>query len=71
MSVEKMTMMNVIGNIVDVDNVLKDIILSGKVELVSALSQIEDNSFVFKVENENLEKVLDLNYITSFSKDKT
>ncbi|MDR7857393.1 V-type ATPase 116kDa subunit family protein [Tissierella sp.] len=70
MSVEKMTMMNVIGNISDVDNVLKDIILSGKVELVSALSQIEDNSFVFKVENENLEKVIDLNYITSFSKDK-
>ncbi|MBU5313652.1 hypothetical protein KQI38_16635 [Tissierella carlieri] len=70
MSVEKMTMMNVIGNISDVDNVLKDIILSGKVDLVSALSQIEDNSFVFNVKDENLEKVIDLNYITSFSKDK-
>lgn len=71
MSVEKMTMMNVIGNMADVDNVLKDIILSGKVDLVSALSQIEDNSFVFNVKDENLEKVIDLNYITSFSKDKT
>ena len=70
MAVEKMTMINVIGNIFDVDNVLKDIILSGKVELVSALSQIEDNSFIFKVEDENLEKVIDLNYITSFQKDK-
>ncbi len=71
MSVEKMTMMNVIGNMADVDNVLKDIILSGKVDLVSALSQIEDNSFVFNVKDENLEKVIDLNYITSFSKDKS
>ena len=71
MAVEKMTMVNVIGNISDADNVLKDIILSGKVELVSALSQIEDNSFVFKVEDENLEKVIDLNYISSFQKDKS
>ena len=70
MAVEKMTMMNIIGNISDVDNVLKDIILSGKVNLVSALSQIEDNSFVFNVKDENLEKVIDLNYITSFSRDK-
>lgn len=65
-----MTMMNIIGNISDVDNVLKDIILSSKVNLVSALSQIEDNSFVFNVKDENLEKVIDLNYITSFSRDK-
>lgn len=70
MAVEKMTMMNIIGNISDVDNVLKYIILSGKVNLVSALSQIEDNSFVFNVKDENLEKVIDLNYITSFSRDK-
>jgi len=70
MAVEKMTMMNIIGNISDVDNVLKDIILSSKVNLVSALSQIENNSFVFNVKDENLEKVIDLNYITSFSRDK-
>ncbi len=65
-----MTMMNIIGDISYVDEVLKDIILSGNVDLVSALSQIEENSFVFNVGDENLEKVLDLNYITSFNKDK-
>lgn len=69
MSVEKMTMMNIIGDINMVDQVLKDIILSGKVDLVSAMSQIEDNSFVFNVGDENLEKALDLNYITTFKKD--
>lgn len=65
-----MDMMNIIGDISYVDEVLKDIILSGNVDLVSALSQIEENSFVFNVGDENLEKVLDLNYITSFNKDK-
>lgn len=70
MSVEKMTMMNIIGDINSVDEVLRDIILSGRVDLVSAMSQIEDNSFVFNVGDENLEKVLDLNYITFFSKDE-
>lgn len=68
-SVEKMTMMNIIGDINSVDEVLKDIVLSGRVDLVSAMSQIEDNSFVFNVGDENLEKVLDLNYITTFKKD--
>lgn len=71
MAVEKMVMMNIIGNISYVDNVLKDIILSNKVDLVSAISQIEDNSFIFNVKDENLEKVIDLNYINSFSKNKS
>lgn len=70
MAVEKMTMMNVIGNVSYVDNVLKDLILSGKVDLVSALSQIEENSFVFNVNDKNLEKAIDLNYISTFPKDK-
>lgn len=71
MSVENMTMMNIIGNITDVDNVLKSMLLSNKIDLVSALSQIEDNSFLFKVKDDNIEKVIDLNNITSFQKDNS
>ncbi|OLS03636.1 V-type ATP synthase subunit I [Tissierella creatinophila] len=69
MAVEKMLMMNVIGRIEDVDSVLADIILSEKVELVSAQSQIEANNFVFKLKDENIDKAIDLNYITEFEKD--
>lgn len=69
MSVENMTMMNIIGNIWDVDKVLKSMLLSNKIDLVSAQSQIEDNSFLFNVKDENIEKVIDLNNITSFDKD--
>ena len=69
MAVEKMLMMNVIGRIEDVDSVLEDIILSEKVDLVSAQSQIEANNFVFKLKDENIDKAVDLNYITQFGKD--
>ena len=71
MSVEKMTMMNVIGDIDSVDEVLRDILLAGNVDLVSAMSQSEDSSFMFKVGDDTLEKTLYLNYITSFEKDES
>lgn len=71
MAVEKMSMMNIIGNISYVDNLVKDLIFSGKVNLVNALSQIEENSFVFNIKDENLEKAIDFNYISGFSKDKS
>lgn len=71
MSVENMTMMNIIGNISDVDSVLHSMLLSNKVDLVSALSQIEDNSFLFNVKDENIEKLIDLNNITSFKKNNS
>ena len=70
MSVEKMTMMNIIGNIRDVDGVLKDILKSEKVDLVSALKQIEDNNFLFDVSDENIDRLIDLNYIATFDKDE-
>ncbi len=65
-----MTIMNIIGRVIDADNAIKDIIISGKMDLVSALSQIEENSFVFNVKDENLEKAIDLNYISAFHKDR-
>ncbi len=64
-----MSMMNIIGDISYVDNLTRDLLLSEKVNLVNALSQIEENSFVFNIKDENLEKAIDFNYISGFSKD--
>ncbi|NLY77668.1 MAG: ATPase [Tissierellia bacterium] len=69
MAVEKMVMMNVIGDISRVDDVLKDIALSSKVDLVSAMREIEENNMLININHENLERVIDLNDIKSFSKD--
>ncbi|MDX9916765.1 MAG: V-type ATPase 116kDa subunit family protein [Gudongella sp.] len=70
MSVEKMAIMNIIGRVEDVDYVLKDILNSGKVDLVDAMTQIEENNFLFDVSDDNIDRLLDLNNITTFNKDE-
>ncbi len=70
MSVEKMTMMNIIGKVGEADLVLKDILQSGKVDLVDAMTQIEENNFLFDVSDENIDRLIDLNSITTFEKDE-
>lgn len=71
MAVEKMTMMNLIGNIEEVDDILIDILLFGKIDLVSAELQIEANNFAFKLKDKNIDKTIDLNYITEFGIDSS
>lgn len=68
MAVEKMTMMNIVGNIDGVNNVLTDLLKSEKVDLVSAMTQIEKSHFLFDVTDENVDMLVDLNYIDSFEK---
>lgn len=70
MSVERMTMMNIIGKVEETDLVLKDILQSGKVDLVDAMTQIEENNFLFDVSDENIDRLIDLNNITTFEKDE-
>lgn len=70
MSVEKMTMMNIIGKVEDVDPALRDILESGKVDLVDSMIQIEENNFLFDVSDENIDRLIDLNNITTFEKDE-
>ena len=70
MSVEKMTIMNIIGKVSEADLVLKDILQSGKVDLVDAMTQIEENNFLFDVSDENIDRLIDLNNITTFEKDE-
>lgn len=71
MAVEKMVMLNVIGDIHHVDNVLKDLMVSNKVDLISAIKEIEENDFVLDVNDENLEKLVDLNDIEPFTRDNS
>jgi V/A-type H+-transporting ATPase subunit I len=62
-------MMNLIGNIPDVDSILIDLLKSNKVDLVSALDEIENNHFVFNVNDKTLDKQVDLNYTAPFHVD--
>lgn len=70
MAVEKMSMMNIVGDVRIVDKVLKDLILLESISLVNVLREIEENSFMFNVKDENIEKIIDLNFISSLPKDE-
>ncbi|MGM0395970.1 MAG: V-type ATP synthase subunit I [Bacillota bacterium] len=68
MSIEKMTMMNIVGDIDSVDDVLKDLLKTRKVDLVSAVSQIEKSNFLFDVSDKNVDMLVELNDVRPFEK---
>lgn len=69
MSVEKMTLLNIVGKAEDAENVLKDIVTNVEVDLIPAIHQIESNNFAFDVTNENIDKIIDMNYAGSYKKE--
>lgn len=66
MSVKKATMVNIIGKIQDYDRILNDIIITKKVEAVSAIGQIEKNNFLLEVNNQNVERLVDINFASHY-----
>ena len=72
MSVEKMKMMNVVGNLSYMDSVIIDILRSKAVNIIDAQLEIDSNAFAFNLESEeNLEKTIELNYVSPFEKDSS
>lgn len=72
MAVEKMAMMNIVGELSYMDSVIVDILKSKAVNLVDAQLEIDSNAFAFNLESEeNLEKTIELNYISPFEKDSS
>lgn len=71
MRAEKMYMMDVIGNLDYVDDALSDILDSECVELVSALPQIEDNTFALDISDEHLDKSVGFNDAKEFEIDES
>lgn len=61
-----MYMMNVVGNLKYLESTIKDLLDIGKVELTDSLSLIESNSFIVNINNENIEKSVEFNNVTSF-----
>lgn len=70
MAVEKVAMMNIVGVIDDVNEVLNELIMMEKVSLVNVLDQVEENGFALNVKEENVEKAVGLSFIGPFPKEK-
>lgn len=57
MSIEKMSMINLVGSIEDVDKIARQIILSGNLDVVSALNEIKQSRFNLDVTEKNVESL--------------
>lgn len=63
MAVEKMTMINLIGRIDQLDRIAKDVIKLGSVHIVDAMEEMNTTDFAMEVSEENKEVLMELNYI--------
>lgn len=60
MAVENVVMMNVVGNLTDVNKFAKDIFLFNDIQLVDAMGEIDSGRFTLPVDEKNLEGLLGL-----------
>ena len=70
MSIEKMHMVNLVGAISDFDKLTKMLALEGCMQPVSALQEINSSDFVLKTSTDNIEALMDVNYIRPYLYDK-
>ncbi|MBZ9636124.1 V-type ATP synthase subunit I [Clostridium sp. FP1] len=70
MSIEKMHMVNLVGAIKDFDKLTKMLALEGCMQPVSALQEINSSDFVLKTSTDNIEALMDVNYIRPYLYDK-
>ena len=66
MKSERMLMMNVVGKISDMDNILMDIVNKDIVQFVDANDLISHSSFLFPINDENVDIALDFNFIERY-----
>lgn len=69
MKSQRMCMMNVIGKISDMENILKDIVDSKTTEIIETYELIENSQFMFPISSENVNMAIDFNYIKKFHGD--
>lgn len=67
MSVEKMEKVNIVGHMEDIDDVARQIILSSSVHMVNAFSEIQENNFPILNAKQDIDAVLEYNYIKQYT----
>jgi V/A-type H+/Na+-transporting ATPase subunit I len=69
-SIEKMLMLNMVGHINDLDGICRDVVLSGCLQPVSALQEIDSTDFTLSATEDNLEPLIDVCFIRPFVSDR-
>lgn len=70
MSIEKMHMVNLVGSITDFDKLTKMLAIEGCMQPVSALQEINSSDFVLETSMDNIEALMDVNYIRPYIYDR-
>lgn len=66
MSIEKMKMVDMIGPIDDLEGLSKLVVLSGNVQIVNTIQEINSTNFKLSTSEENISKLLDVCYIKPY-----
>ncbi len=66
MSVERMNMLNLVAPLEYVDDLVKEMVLFGKLHVVNAMVEIDDSNFILAVEEENIEEIAEMSMIHSY-----
>lgn len=66
MAVEKMVMLNVVGKLDDLDNIVLDILKSESIDMVDAMTQLSKNNSIYELNSENVDMIVDLNNLRPF-----
>lgn len=67
MAIEKMHMVNLVGAFSDFDKLTKLLALEGIMQPVSALAEINSSDFVLKTSTDNIEALIDVNFIRPYT----
>lgn len=70
MAIEKMAMINVVGLIEDINQVSKEIVLMGNVDVVNAFNEIKGSKFTLSFNEENVNELIDMSMIRPISHDR-
>lgn len=70
MAIEKMTMVNMVGHIDDMDRVCKSVVLSESLHPVNALQEIDTTDFTITTTENNLEALIDVCYIRPYAEER-
>lgn len=65
MAVERMVMLSVVGRLENMEDILFEVLQSGTLDMVDAMTQLSENSNIYSLED-NVEMVVDLNNLAPF-----
>ncbi len=66
MSVERMNMLNLVAPIQHIDEIVKEMVLFGKLHIVNAMVEIDESNFMIAVDEENIEEIAEMSMIHSY-----